>query len=144
MNTIKIIRYSTTGFKPQKQTYHLKDVYYHINDFNIKEYPDFIRYDILRMHEKRLSFYKKHINDLQKGIWFSIDGYKNNQSLNHLKHKVPCWEAEIELDAYVYDVNWEKIIRVTDPLVKLYGCYLPESQISKIHNIKKRKKIFTS
>lgn len=144
MDTIKIIRYSTTRFKPQKQLYHLKDIHYHMNDFNIEECPGFMRYDISQIHEKRLSFYKEHINNLQKGIWFFIDGYKNNQSLNHLKYKVPCWEAKIETDAYVYDINWEKIIHVIDPLVKLYGCYLPESQMSKIHNIKKRKKILIS
>ena len=36
-----------------------------------------------------------------------IDGYKNNQSLNHLKRKVPCWKAEISDNTVVYDVNWE-------------------------------------
>ena len=45
-NTIKIIRYSTTGFKPQKQTHHLKDVNYHMYDFNINNYPEYARYNI--------------------------------------------------------------------------------------------------
>ena len=66
---------------------------------------------------------------------------KNNQSLNHLNRKVPCWEAEIESDVYVYDVNWKYITDLSDPFVKLVGCYLPKSQMSKIHNIKKKKRI---
>ena len=136
--TIKIIRYSTTGFKPQKQMHHLKDVYYHMYDFNINDYPEFMRYSISQIHEKHLAFYKEHINDLKEGIWFFLDGHKNNQSLNQLKHKVPCWEAEIESDAYVYDVNWEYITDLSDPFVKWAGCYFPKSQMSKIHNIKKR------
>lgn len=118
IQTIKIIRYSTTGFKPQKQTHHLKDIYYYMNNFNINNYPKCIRYNILQIHKKRFTFYKEHLNDLKEGIWFFIDGHKNNQSLNHLKHKVPCWEAEIESDVYVYDVNLEYITDLSDPFVK--------------------------
>ena len=140
-NTIKIIRYSTTGFKPQKQTHHLKDVNYHMYDFNINDYPEYARYNISQIHEKTLAFYKEHLTDLKEGIWFFINGHKNNQSLNHLTRKVPCWEAEIESDAYVYDVNWKYITDLSDPFVKLAGCYLPKSQMSKIHNIKKKKRI---
>lgn len=71
-----------------------------------------------------------------------MDGYKNNQSLNHLKRTVPCWKAEIEdnaivYNAIVYDTNWEKIITLDDPLIKLGGCYLPEREKYKTHNIYK-------
>ena len=38
-----------------------------------------------------------------------IDDHKNNQSLNHLKHRVPCYEAEISDNIMVYDCNLEKI-----------------------------------
>ena len=57
-NTIKIIRYSTTRFKPQKQTHHLKDVNYHMYDFNINDYPEYARYNISQIHEKHLHFTK--------------------------------------------------------------------------------------
>ena len=52
-NTIKIIRYSTTGFKPQKQTHHLKDVNYHMYDFNImtiQNMPDITFHKSMKKH----------------------------------------------------------------------------------------------
>ena len=66
LNTIKIIRYSTTGFKPQKQTHHLKDVDYHMYDFNINDYPEYARYNISQIHKKTLAFYKEHLTDLKE------------------------------------------------------------------------------
>lgn len=136
---IKIIRYSLCGFQPQKQTECLKDIDYHLNKFNIEDFPEHLRYSIQNIHERNVKFYIKHLNDLQEGVWFFLDSYKNNQSLNHLKRKVPCWEAEIEEDVYVYDCNWDKIVSITDSIVKFGGCYIPKSQMYKIHNIKKRK-----
>ena len=66
--------------------------------------------------------------------------YSNrNTTLNHLKHKVPCWEAEIENDVLLYDVNWEYQTTLSDQFGVNSGFYLPASQIHKIHNIKKRK-----
>ena len=56
-----------------------------------------------------------------------------------MKHKVPCWEAEIENDVLLYDVNWEYHTTLSDPFGINSGFYLPVSQIHKIHNIKKRK-----
>lgn len=72
-----------------------------------------------------------------EGVWFFLEGYKSNLSLNHLKKKVPCWKAEIEDDAIVYEPNWEKIITLDDPLVKLGGCYIPKREMYKIHNVQK-------
>lgn len=73
-----------------------------------------------------------------KIIRYSTQGFKPQyQSLNHLKHKVPCWEAEIENDVLVYDVNWE--YKISDSFGIWSGFYLPASQIHKIHNIKKHK-----
>lgn len=54
---------------------------------------------------------------------------------------MPCWEAEIENDVLVYDVNWEYQTTLSNPFVEMAGCYLPKSQIYKIHNIKRRKPI---
>ena len=105
LQTTKIIRYSVQGFKPQYQSEHLKNINYHLNDFNINDFPEHLRHIIQKQHEVHISFYKEHYQDFQYGIWFFIDGHKNNQSLNHLKHKVPCWEAEIEDDVLLYDVN---------------------------------------
>ena len=38
--TTRIIRYSTQGFTPQYQAHHLKYIDYHINNFNINDFPD--------------------------------------------------------------------------------------------------------
>ena len=75
----------------------------------------------------------------RKESGFSLDGYKNNQSLNYLKEKVPCWEAEIDDDVLVYDCNLEKIVSLNDPIVKFGGCYIPKKLIKNIKNIKRRK-----
>ena len=105
--TTRIIRYSIQGFKPQYQYHHLKHIDYHVNNFNINDFPEHLRYIIQHNHEDHLQFYKENYKDFQYGIWFFIDGHKNNQALNHLKHKAPCWEAKIENDVLLYNVNWE-------------------------------------
>ena len=86
---------------------------------------------------KLLPFYQEHYEDFKEGIWFFLEGHKDNFSLNHLKRKVPCWKAKIEDDAIVYEPNWEKIITLDDPLVKSGGCYLPKREMYKIHNVQK-------
>lgn len=134
----KIIRYSIYGFKPQIQTHHLKDIDYHLYHFNINGFPTHLQYYIQKRHDKLLPFYKEHYNDFKEGIWFFLDGYKNNQSLNHLKKKVPCWEAEIVDDVEVFDCNWEYITTLNDPIVEMFGCYLPKREMYKIDNIKRR------
>lgn len=136
--TIKIIRYSMHGFKPQYQSEHLKNVHYHLYDFNINAFPEHSRWEIQRIHERNVKFYTEHYEDFKEGIWVFLDGHKDNMSLNHLKHKVPCWEAEIESDVLVYDCNWESVIPVTDSIVECFGCYIPKSEIHKIHIIKRR------
>ena len=136
--TTRIIRYSTQGFKPQYQSHHLKNIDYDLHSFDINNFSDNLSYFIQQNHENRIKFYKEHYQDFQYGIWFFIDGHKNNQALNHLKHKVPCWEAEIENDVLVYDVNWEYQTTLSDSFGINSGFYLPVSQIHKIHNIKKR------
>lgn len=72
-------------------------------------------------------------------IRYSTQDSNHNTNLNHLKHKVPCWEAEIENDVLLYDVNWEYQTTLSDPFGINCGFYLPASQIHRIHNIKKRK-----
>ena len=74
-----------------------------------------------------------------KIIRYSTKGFKPQYQSHHLKHKVPCWEAEIENDVLVYDVNWEYQTTLSDPFGINSGFYLPASQIQKIHNIKKHK-----
>lgn len=87
---MKIIRYSVAAFEPQEQTHHAKDIQYHLfGEFNIEDYPEFLRYDIQRIHEQKVAFCKEHLEDLRCGIWCFVDGHKSNQALNHLK-KVPC------------------------------------------------------
>lgn len=135
---MKIIRYSTTAFTPQKQTHHIKSFESWIN-LNLKDCPEHLQYSMQQLKEQKTLFYNQHKEDLQEGIWFFIDGHKNNQSLNHLKHRVPCCEAEVPDNIMVYDCNLEKIIPLTDPLVYWAGCYIPTRLCSQITNIKRRK-----
>jgi len=138
---MKIIRYSVAAFKSQEQTHHAKHIRYHLSgEFNIEDYPEFLRYEIQRIHEKKASFYKQHLEDFKRGIWCFVDGYKSNQALNHLKKKVPCWEAEISDDIECYDCNWEKLITIYDPAVQWGGCYIPEREMWKIRNVRRRRK----
>ena len=136
---MKVIRYSIYGFKPQEQTNHMKDVYYHLYDFDINQFPDHLKYVIERRHERCTEFYRNHLDYLKCGIWCFIDGYKDNLSLNHLKRKVPCWEAELPDDTECYDCNWEILTTISDPIVLAFGCYIPERELHKLTNIKRRK-----
>ena len=135
---MKVIRYSIHGFKPQEQTHHMEKINYHFHDFNISDYPEFLQWDIQRIHERCVDFYTKHLEDLKSGIWCFVDGYKNNQSLNHLKRKVPCWEAELPDDTECYDCNWEKLTNISDKIVLFGGCYIPERELYKLRNIKRK------
>lgn len=133
---MKIIRYSSTAFTPQKQTYHLNRFESWFN-LNPKDYP-WTEYAMQELKQQHINFYNEYKEDLQKGLWVFIDGHKNNQSLNHLKHKVPCYEAEIPDDIMVYDCNLEKIIPITDYSVYHAGCYIPKRLCKQITNIKRR------
>ena len=138
---MKIIRYSKKGFKPQYQSYHLDiDVYYHLKNFNeyISDYPEHLKLFCIKQHEKLLPFYQQHINELQYGVWAFINGYKNNQSLNHLRERVPCWEADISDNTIVFDVNWEYVMPITDMKCEMFGFYIPKQQLNTLHNVKKR------
>ena len=134
---MKIIRYSPTAFTPQKQTHHIQQFEYWMS-LDPKDYSKHLQYSMQQLREQKILFYNQHKEDLQEGLWFFIDGYKNNQSLNHLKHKVPCYEAEIPDNIMVYDCNLEKIIPITDPLIYLAGCYIPKRLCSQIINVKRR------
>lgn len=134
---MKIIRYSTTGFTPQKQTHHIR-IFETWQNLNPKDYPG-MEYIMQQLKQQHTLFYNNHKEDLQEGLWFFIDGYKDNQSLNHLKHKVPCYEAEVPDDIMVYDCNLEKVITLTDPLVYWAGCYIPKRLCNQITNIKRRR-----
>ena len=137
---MKVIRYSVDGFKPQEQTHHMKHVNYTLYEFDIKDYPEPTRYQIQKIHERHVDFYTKHIDDLKCGIWCFIDGHKDNLSLNHLKKKVPCWEAELPDDVECYDCNWERLITMSDPIVLCGGCYIPERELCKLNNVKRRRR----
>lgn len=93
-----------------------------------------------QLKQQHTLFYNNHKEDLQERLWFFIDGYKDNQSLNHIKHKVPCYEAEVPDDIMVYDCNLEKVIPLTDPLVYWAECYIPKRLCNQITNVKRRKK----
>ena len=134
---MKIIRYSVDGFKPKYQSYHLKGVHYHLSKFNIEDYPKWMRHSVLDIHNKIVVFYKENYSDFQYGIWAFIDGYKNSQSLNHLKHRVPCWSADISDDTIVYGVNWDKKLKITDDECKVFGFYIPANQLKTLKNIKR-------
>ena len=135
---MKVIRYSIHGFTSQKQTHHMKDVNYHLCEFDINDYPDFAKFTIEEIHQKRVDFYLQHLTDLQFGIWCFKDGYKDNQSLNHLKRRVPCWEAELPDNTECYDCNWKRFTNISDPYVLFGGFYIPERELCKLKNIRKR------
>lgn len=135
---MKIIRYSSKGFKSQKQTHHIQCFEYWAH-CSLDEFPEHLKVVLKEAKEKKVAFYKEHFDDLQEGLWFFIDGYKNRQSLNHLKKPVPCWEAEIDDGIMVYDCNLENIVPLTDSIVQFGGCYIPKRLVSKIHNIRRRK-----
>lgn len=126
---MKIIRYSPYGFTPQYQSHHLEMVNYHFNQFDISLFPFHLQNIIKIQHEQAIKFYKENYDDFKYGIWAFIDGFKNNQALNHLKNKVPCWKAEISDDTTVYDVNWTKKIKVTDGECRLFGFYIPKKEL---------------
>ena len=67
LQTTKIIRYSVQGFKPQYQSEHLKNINYHLNDFNINDFPEHLRYIIQKQHEEHLSFLQRTLSRLP--IW---------------------------------------------------------------------------
>ena len=126
---MKIIRYSTTGFTPQKQTHHIR-MFEIWQNLNPKDYPE-MEYTMQQLKQQHTLFYNQHKEDLQEGLWFFIGGYKDNQSLNHLKHKVPCYEAEVPDNIMVYDCNLEKVIPLTD--------YIPKRLCNQVTNIKRRR-----
>ena len=59
--TTKIIRYSVQGFKPQYQSEHLKNINYHLNDFNINDFPEHLRYTIQKQMKNIFLFIKNTI-----------------------------------------------------------------------------------
>jgi hypothetical protein len=138
---MKVIRYSVAAFEPQEQTHHTEHIQYHLcGGFNINDFPELMRWQIQKIHEQKVAFYKEHLEDFKSGIWCFVDGHKDNQSLNHLKRKVPCWEAEVPDDIECFDCNWEKLTTISDPCVLCGGCYIPERELYKIKNIRIRRK----
>jgi len=146
---IEIIRYSLTGFKPRKQIHHLKiEVYPYLypEEFkkeleSFKDNERMIRF-LKEQYEILHPFYKENFNDFTEGIWVFIKGHKNNMSLNHLRKKVPCYQAEAPEDLECYFVNWSdaKKMKLDDPLAKSFGVYIPKREIPKIVNIRKLEK----
>lgn len=137
---MKIIRYSVAAFNSQQQTHHAKHIQYHLSgEFNLEDYPEFLRYEIQRIHKQKAAFYEEHLKDFKRGIWCFVDGHKSNQALNHLKKKVPCWEAEVPDDIECYDCNWEKLTTISNSIVLWGGCYIPEREMWKIRNVRRRK-----
>lgn len=132
-----IERYSLYGFKPQYQSDLMHTYEFHKNNFNINDFLEHLRWIIQQNHEKLLKFYEENMDDLKSGVWVFIRGHKCNQALNHLKIKVPCWYAELPDDTVVYDCNIEKKLLLSDPLVEIFGCYVPEKELKNIRNIEK-------
>ena len=112
---ITVERYSKTAFEPQYQSHHLLEINHLLldkNDFielfiNVCD-NQFINKVLLDQYDKYHDFYVENYKDFEKGIWVFIEGHKNNQSLNHLKTKVPCFLAELPDDTEVYDVNLQE------------------------------------
>ncbi len=138
---MKIIRFSKDGFKIQEQKHHMEKINYELYDYSNKDIPNHLRTYCEEIHYRNVKFYKEHYKDFEKGIWCFVEGHKSNLALNHLKEKVPCWEAEIDDNAECYDCNFSKLTTVTDSSIFYGGFYLPEREIYKIFNVKRRCKL---
>lgn len=132
-----IIRYSVEGFKSQEQTHHAKHIKYCLYDFNLNDFPEHLRWEIEKNHIRKKKFFENHLDDFKSGIWCFVKGYKSNQALNHLKRKVPCWQAEVPNDIECYDCNWDKLTTISDIRIRWGGCFIPERELYKIHNIRR-------
>lgn len=132
-----IIRYSLNGFKSQFQKHHLRNINYYLFNFTEENHPGYLLDMALEKRDRLRLFYIDNYEDLSFGVWAFINGYKNNQSLNHLKRKVPCWKAEISDDTVVYDVNWDKKMKITSHECKIFGFYIPSSQLNTLVNIRR-------
>lgn len=142
---ITVERYSKNAFDVQYQSHHLSEINNFILDRNefIKRFVDtcdnqYITKILLEQYDKYHDFYVQNYKDFERGIWVFIEGYKNNQSLNHLKEKVPCFLAELPDDTEVYDVNLQEKILLSDSLCTCFGCYVPERSLANIQNIRRK------
>lgn len=142
---ITIERYSKTAFEPQYQSHHLLEIDNMILDKDeyIKRFINacdnqYIVKVLLEQYDKYHNFYVENYKDFEKGVWAFIAGYKNNQSLNHLKEKVPCFLAELPENTEVYDVNLQEKILLSDELCTCFGCYIPERSLINIQNIRRK------
>lgn len=119
--------------EPQYQSHHLDGhVDYNLHRFDINLFPEHLKRICLEQNQKLVKFYTENLSDLQYGVWAFIDGHKNNQSLNHLKRKVPMWKAEIPDDTIVYGVNWDKKYLITNVEATACGFYIPQKELSKL------------
>lgn len=134
---MKVLVFSTDGFKPKKQTHHLKYINYHLNDFDINKYPERLRSEIKEIHEERSKFFIKHLDDLQSGVWCFINDSKINP-LNYSKRNTPCFEADLPDNTECYDCNLERLTTITDTELLLGGCYIPERELDKLSNIHRK------
>ena len=96
-----------------------------------------MEYTMQQLKQQHILFYNQHKEDLQEGLWFFIDGHKDNQSLNHLKHKVPCYEAEIPKYLKQKESNISKSNRKSKHKHHYEECLIqyPFSFAGKIHTI---------
>ena len=135
-----IIRYSDDGFRPQYQSFHLADIEYECNEYmkDFDSIPDHLKSVSLERHNRIISFYKQHMDLFQQGVWAFIDGHKDNQALNHLRHKVPCWEADIDNNAVVVGVNWDHLMFIRDSECTVFGFYIPKQSMWSLRNIERR------
>ncbi len=136
---IKVIRYSKQAFKPQIQSHHMEHIHYLMNDFNINDFPEHLRYVIQKNHDKQIPFFKENYDDFKEGVWMFVDGHKDNLSLNHLKERVPCFEADVPEDLECYDCNWEFKTTISDERILYGGAYVPKRELYKLKNIKRRR-----
>ena len=141
MIIIYIERYSNDSFKSQKQIHHLKEIDLildgneyekYLLSLNLNNYQ--INLILSKIKEKR-NFFRLHYDDLKDGIWVFIKGYKNNQSLNHLHKKVPKYYGELPNNVLVYDVNFTKTMNISNDECKLFECYIPKKELSKLRSI---------
>lgn len=134
---ITIERYSDYGFVPQYQSHHLKNIIP-----ILKTDEDFLKYyQSLTEYQKQMmlsykhsyeDFFRENIEDFQYGIWAFIKGYKDKQSLNHLKAIPKVNYAMMPKDTIVYDCNWQRKSYLSNYFCRIYGCYIPKSSLTNL------------
>jgi hypothetical protein len=108
---ITITRFSDEGFSPQLQSYHLNK-------------------------NKTSKFVNDNEDRLKMGVWVFL---KDHEHFFRLWKRIflKKWEATVPSDLLVVNTDWDKFVKITDPIVKRQGCFIPKDNLKFITNVKR-------